>query len=86
MHSLDLSVLARLVIGRDIRTEYMLPPDEISQRSPPGCQPARRRRPSVTASSAATTSWRPDWRLELGDRVRLGAVVQSIDADEGGSR
>src|SRR5262249_17728999 len=26
MHSLDLSVLARLVIGRHIRTEYMLPP------------------------------------------------------------
>ena len=32
MHSLDLSVYSRLAIGRHIRTEYMLPPEEISQR------------------------------------------------------
>jgi hypothetical protein len=32
MHSLDLSVLSRLAIGRHIRTEYMLPPEEVGQR------------------------------------------------------
>ncbi|MFM7684538.1 MAG: FAD-dependent oxidoreductase [Actinomycetota bacterium] len=32
MRSLPLSAVSRLVIGRDIRTEYMLPPDSVSQR------------------------------------------------------
>ncbi len=32
MRSLDLSVLSRLAIGRHIRTEYMLPPEEVGQR------------------------------------------------------
>ncbi len=34
MHALDLSVLARLVIGRQIRTEYMLPPRKSVSGSP----------------------------------------------------
>ena len=32
MHSLELSVLSRLVVGRHIRTEFMLPPEEVGQR------------------------------------------------------
>ena len=33
MHELAMPVMSRLVVGREIRTEYMLPPDEVSQRS-----------------------------------------------------
>ena len=32
LDALQLSALSRLVIGRDIRTEFMLPPEHVSQR------------------------------------------------------
>ncbi len=32
LRELGLSVMARVMIGRDIRTEFMLPPEEVSQR------------------------------------------------------
>ena len=74
MHSLDLSVLSRLAIGRHIRTEYMLPPEEVGQRFAGGLTrlQACRASPSAIASSAATINWPPvsrrgwvigcDWR------------------------
>jgi monoamine oxidase len=84
MHSLDLSVLARLVIGRELRTEFMLPPDEISQHFAARVAGAR----SGGVGEAHRVVGGND-RLAvglaagLGERVRLGAVVQSIDAEAG---
>lgn len=84
MHSLDLSVYARLVIGRDIRTEYMLPPEEVGQRFAGGLarlQAAGRvechRVVGGNGQLATALAQR------LGERVRLGAIVRSIDATEG---
>ena len=84
MHSLDLSVLSRLAIGRHIRTEYMLPPEEVGQRYAgrltrlQGAGTAECHRVVGGNDQLAT-----GLAARLGDRVRLGAVVQSIDADEG---
>jgi monoamine oxidase len=87
MHSLDLSVLARLVIGRHIRTEYMLPPEEIGQRFAgrmARLQGAGRRECHriVGGNDQLATGL----AAELGERVRLGAAVQSIDVDTGDVR
>ena len=62
MHSLDLSVYSRLVIGRHIRTEYMLPPEEVGQRFAGGLDPAAERR------AARVPSHRRRQR-STGDRV-----------------
>jgi monoamine oxidase len=84
MHSLDLSVLSRLAIGRHIRTEYMLPPEEVGQRF------AGRLTRLQAAGRAechrvvgGNDQLATGLAARLGDRVRLGAVVQSIDADSG---
>ena len=87
MHSLDLSVLSRLAIGRHIRTEYMLPPEEVGQRFAgrltrlQGAGRAECHRVVGGNDQLAT-------RLaeRLGDAVRTGVVVQSIDADAGAIR
>jgi monoamine oxidase len=84
MHSLDLSVLSRLVIGRNIRTEYMLPPEEISQRF--AGRLARLRaagRPECHRVVGGNDQLATGLAARLGDHVRLGAVVQTIDADRG---
>ncbi len=84
MHSLDLSVLSRLVVGRHIRTEFMLPPEEISQRFAGGLarlQAAGRRECHrlVGGNDQLATGL----AAQLGDRVRLATAVQSIDTDSG---
>jgi len=84
MRSLDLSVLSRLVIGRHIRTEYMLPPEEISQRFAGGLarlQGAGRRECHrvVGGNDQLATGL----ASLLGDRVRLSTAVESINADTG---
>ena len=84
MHSLDLSVLARLVIGRQIRTEYMLPPEEVGQRFAgrlARLQSAGRRECHRVVGGNDQLATRLAERL--GTRVRLATVVQSIDADAG---
>jgi monoamine oxidase len=84
MHSLDLSVLSRLAIGRHIRTEYMLPHEEVGQRFAgrlarlQGAGRAECHRIVAGNDQLAT-----GLAARLGDRVRLGAVVQSLDADTG---
>jgi monoamine oxidase len=84
MHSLDLSVLARLVIGRQIRTEYMLPPEEVGQRVAGGLtrlqSAGRRECHRVVGGNDQLATGLAE---RLGGRVRLGTVVQSIDADAG---
>ena len=84
MHSLDLSVLARLVIGRQIRTEYMLPPEEVGQRVAGGLtrlqSAGRRECHRVVGGNDQLAAGLAE---RLGERVRLATVVQSIDADAG---
>jgi monoamine oxidase len=84
LHSLDLSVLSRLAIGRHIRTEYMLPPEEVGQRF------AGRLTRLQSAGRAechrivgGNDQLATGLAANLGDRVRLGTAVQSIDADAG---
>jgi monoamine oxidase len=84
MHSLDLSVLSRLAIGRHIRTEYMLPPEEVNQRFAgrlTRLQNAGQRECHriVGGNDQLATGL----AANLRDRVRLRTAVQSIDVDSG---
>lgn len=84
MHSLDLSVLSRLVIGRHIRTEFMLPPEEISQRYAAALarlQGAGRR--ECHRIVGGNDQLAGGLAAGLEHRIRLGAEVQSIDAEAG---
>ncbi len=84
MHSLELSVLSRLAIGRKIRTEYMLPPEEIGQRF--AGRLARLQgagRPECHRIVGGNDQLATGLAARLGDRVRLATVVQSVDADTG---
>jgi monoamine oxidase len=88
MHSLDLSVLSRLVIGRHIRTEYMLPPEEVSQRFAAGLAKLQAAgRPECHRIVGGNDQLATGLAAGLGARVRLGTAVQSIEVDsgEGGS-
>ena len=84
MHSLDLSVFARLVIGRQIRTEFMLPPEEVGQRFAGRLarlqSGGRRECHRVVGGNDQLAA---GLAQQLGARVRLATVVQSIDADAG---
>ena len=84
MHSLDLSVLSRLVVGRHIRTEFMLPPEEISQRFAGGLarlQAAGRR--ECHRIVGGNDQLAKGLAAQLDDRVRLATAVQSIDTESG---
>ncbi len=84
MHSLDLSVYSRLVIGRHIRTEYMLPPEEVSQRFAGGLErlqkAGRRECHRIVGGNDQLAS---GLAAGLGNRVRLATAVQSIDVASG---
>jgi len=83
---LDLSVMARVVVGRDVRTEFMVGPDEISQlmfawmtalhlRAGEGRE---RYRISGGNDQLATGLAAP-----LGDRLRLTSPVAAVDHESG---
>ena len=84
MRGLGLSAMARLVIGRDIRTEYMLPPDQISQRfaahlhalQRPGLRERHRLAGGLDQLATGLAG-------RLGERLRLGSPVASLDAAAG---
>ncbi|MCB0955265.1 MAG: FAD-dependent oxidoreductase [Ilumatobacter sp.] len=84
LHDLSMPVMSRLVIGRDIRTEYMLPPDEVSLRFAAqitGNQvPGLRERHRVIGGNGRLAL---GLAAGLGDRVRLGTPVAALDADAG---
>lgn len=84
MRSLPLSAVSRLVIGRDIRTEYMLPPDSVSQRFAAHLvsvqRPGLRERHRVVGGLDQLAT---GLAARLGDRVHLGRAVGSIDAESG---
>jgi monoamine oxidase len=83
---LDLSVVARVVVGRDVRSEFMVPPEELSQlfvgwitalhrRSGDGYEGHR----LVGGADRLATGLADG----LGDRVRLGARVTWVEPDDG---
>lgn len=80
MRGLGLSVMARLVIGRDLRTEFMLPPDQISQRFAAhlhGVQrPGFRERHRLVGGLDQLAT---GLAARLGGRLRLGTPVAAID-------
>jgi monoamine oxidase len=84
MHSLDLSVLSRLAIGRHIRTEFMLPPEEVGQRFAGRLARLQRDgRVECHRIVGGNDQLASGLAARLGDRVRLRTVVQSLDADAG---
>ncbi|MEX0846385.1 MAG: NAD(P)/FAD-dependent oxidoreductase [Ilumatobacteraceae bacterium] len=81
-----LSLVARVVVGRDVRTEYMLGPDEVSQlmaawitvlhhRSGDGLEAHR----IVGGNDQLATHL----AAPLADRIRLGAAVSIVSPDDG---
>ncbi|CAB4880496.1 unannotated protein [freshwater metagenome] len=83
---LQLSVMARVVIGREVRSEYMLGPDEVSQLMA-GWMTAHHLR-----SGDGWEAYRIDGgndqlahglAARLGDRIRLSTAVDVLDADTG---
>ncbi|HEX3087977.1 MAG TPA: FAD-dependent oxidoreductase, partial [Ilumatobacteraceae bacterium] len=81
---LDLSVLSRLAIGRHIRTEYMLPPEEVGQRFAGRLTRLQAAgRPECHRIVGGNDQLATGLAARLGDCVRLGTTVQSIDADTG---
>jgi monoamine oxidase len=84
--SLGLSVSARVVIGRDIRSEFMVPPEELSQLFVGWITALHRRsgddyegyRIVGGADQLAT-----GLAASLGDRVRLGTRVATVDPASG---
>jgi monoamine oxidase len=84
MAGLGLSVMARVVIGRDVRTEYMLPPEEISQRFAAQVMSnqvrgQRERHRVIGGNDQLATGL----AARLGDRVRLNTPVRDVRADAG---
>lgn len=80
LHELGLSVMARVVIGRDVRTEYMLPPEEVSQRFAAQVVsnqvPALRERHRVVGGNDRLARGLAE---RLGHRVRCDTPVAQID-------
>ncbi|MGD9703548.1 MAG: flavin monoamine oxidase family protein [Acidimicrobiia bacterium] len=84
--SLGLSVAARVLVGRELRTEFMVPPAELSQLHLAWVTAAHRR--AGDGREAFRVRGGLDQLAEglgalLGERVRLGDAVSSIDADLG---
>lgn len=85
--SLGLSAVSRLVVGRDVRTEFMLPPEEISQRFAAHVtsrQTAGRREVHrIVGGNDQLAAGLARLCSAAGGRVVLGAPVASVDADNG---
>jgi monoamine oxidase len=84
MASLGLAAISRVVIGRDIRTEFMLPPELVSQRFAAqvgACQlPGQRELHRVLGGNDQLATGLAE---RLGDRVLLSSPVSTIDGGSG---
>lgn len=81
---LGLGAMARLVLGREIRTEYMLPPEEVSQWF--AALVDRRRDPALRERHrviGGNDQLAVGLAAELGNVVHLSAEVSSIDVERG---
>lgn len=88
--SLGLSAVSRLVVGRDVRTEFMLPPEEISQRFAAHVtsrQTAGRREVHrIVGGNDQLATGLARLLADAGGRLVVGAPVAAIDADRGSVR
>ncbi|MEY4606949.1 MAG: hypothetical protein RLY45_1709 [Actinomycetota bacterium] len=85
--SLGLSAVSQLVVGRDVRTEFMLPPEEISQRfaAHVTAQQAAGRREvhRIVGGNDQLATGLARLCSAAGGRIMLGAPVAAVDADRG---
>jgi len=81
--ALHLSVATRVAVGRELRTEFMVGPDAVSQLMA-GWMFARHRQAGdgyeAFRVAGGNDQLATGLAARLGDRVRLGAVVADIDA------
>lgn len=86
LSALQLSPLTRVVVGRALRTEYMVGPDEVSQLMA-AWMTARHRRAGegfeAYRIAGGNDQLATGLAAGLGDRVHLGAAVVDLDADTG---
>ncbi|MEO6124040.1 MAG: NAD(P)/FAD-dependent oxidoreductase [Ilumatobacteraceae bacterium] len=83
---LQVGLVARVAIGREIRTEFMLGPDEISQLMAGWMTALHRRSPGGREAyriDGGNDQLATGLAAVLGDRVRLDAAVDLIDPDAG---
>jgi len=84
LSGLGLSAVSRAVIGRDIRTEYMLPPNEVSQRFAAQIAAVQRaetrERHRVIGGNDQLAA---GLAARLGDRVRLSTPVARLHPADG---
>lgn len=79
---LDASPVARLVIGREVRTEFMLPPDEVSQRYAAQVMSQRQSdQRELHRVVGGNDQLARGLAARLGARVRLGVPVRSVSTD-----
>ena len=84
MASLGLSVMARVVIGRDLRTEYMLPPEAVSQRFAAQVRSQRQLDQCEIHRVVGGNDQLADGLAErLGHRVHLSSPVAGLDSRGG---
>ena len=84
--ALQLSPLTRVVVGREMRTEYMVGPDEVSQLMA-AWMTARHRRAGDGLEAYRIADGNDQLATglaaRLGDRIRLSTAVVDIDPDSG---
>ena len=84
--ALDLGLMARVAIGREIRTEFMLGPDEISQLFAGWMTALHRRSPGGREAhriAGGNDQLATLLAAAIADRIRLGAPVDLVDPDSG---
>lgn len=85
--SLGLSAVSRVVVGRDVRTEFMLPPDEVSTRF--AAQVASRQQPGgrevhrVVGGNDLLASGLARLATAAGAQLALRTIVRSVDEATG---
>lgn len=83
---LGFGLMSRVVIGRDLRTEFMVPPDEVSQLMA-GWMAALHRESGDGFESIRLTGGNDRLAIglaePLGDRIRLGTPVMSLEPEHG---
>ena len=83
---LNLALVARVAVGREIRTEFMLGPDEVSQLMAGWMATLHRRSPGGREAyriDGGNDQLATGLAERLGDRIRLRAAVDLVDPDDG---
>ena len=86
VNDLQLGLMGRVAIGREIRTEFMLGPDEISQLFAGWMAALHRRSPGGREAhriAGGNDQLASGLAAQLGDRIRVGAPVDLVDPATG---